>query len=363
MTVDTATPAADQQPASETEERGHRTVKLLIWDLDNTLWDGTLLEGDDVQPRDGVVKTLETLDERGILQSVASKNDHAAAMERLKALGLDHYFLYPMINWSSKASNIEQIVQSINIGMDTVAFIDDQPFERDEVSHSLPEILTLDADEAPGLAERSEFQPRFITDESSLRRQMYQADIERKEAEEGFVGPTEEFLASLDMHFTLGPAQQEDLQRAEELTMRTHQLNTTGYTYDYDELDAFRQSDDHLLLIAGLVDRYGTYGKIGLTLVEKEDDVWHLRLLLMSCRVMSRGVGTIMLQHVLSLAKQAGVRLLAEFRSNDRNRMMLVTYKFSGFKEIDRKDGTLLLEHDLESIQPFPDYVEVVLTD
>ncbi|MCB1057792.1 MAG: HAD-IIIC family phosphatase [Acidobacteria bacterium] len=355
-TAVTATPAA--KPAKDTKPR---SIKVLIWDLDNTLWDGTLLEGDDVRPRPGVVETIRTLDQRGILQSVASKNDHGAAWARLEALGLAEFFLYPKIDWSSKAANVEQIVRSINVGMDAVAFIDDQPFERDEVGHSLPEVLTLDATEAATLTERPEFKPRFLTDESALRRSMYQADIERNRAEEGFVGPAEEFLAALDMRFTLGPARLEDLQRAEELTVRTNQLNSTGQTYSYEELDELRRSSDHLLLIAGLDDRYGTYGKIGLALVETGGPVWRLKLLLMSCRVMSRGVGTIMLQHILSLAKQAGARLQADFRSTDRNRMMLVTYKFAGFRQIERDGDLLTLEHDLETIQPFPDYVRVDL--
>ena len=315
----------------------------MVWDLDHTLWDGTLLEGDDVRLRPGVRELLETLDSRGILQSVASKNDYDAAMEKLKELGVAGYFLYPQIHWSSKAGSVEKIAKSINIGLDTVAFIDDQAFERDEVKHSHAEVLTLDASEVGEVSERQEFEPRFITDESSLRRAMYQADIERNVAEEGFEGPQEDFLADLDMKFVLGPAKEEDLKRAEELTVRTNQLNTTGYTYSYDELAKIRQSDDHLLYVAGLDDRYGTYGKIGLALVEKGKDFWTVKLLLMSCRVMSRGVGTIMLNHILQLAKDAGVKVRAEFLSNNRNRMMLVTYKFGGFREIDRKGDLISL--------------------
>jgi len=346
-------------------EGSGKVVKVLVWDLDNTLWNGTLLEGDDVRPREGVVEVLEPLDARGILHSIASKNDHAAAMEKLRELGLDHYFLYPQIHWSSKAMSVRRIAESINIGMDAVAFVDDQPFERDEVRHSEPEVLILDAADVSTLPELPELMPRFITDESALRRSMYQADIDRGKAEEGYEGPQEEFLATLEMVFTLGPARKEDLQRAEELTVRTNQLNTTGYTYSYDELNAFRRSDDHLLLVAGLDDRYGTYGKIGLALVEKnkeeDEEIWSIRLLLMSCRVMSRGVGTIMLNHIMSLAKEAGARLQAEFRSNDRNRMMLVTYKFGGFREVDRKGDLVVFENDLDRIQPFPDYVNVKL--
>ncbi|MGH9754757.1 MAG: HAD-IIIC family phosphatase [Blastocatellia bacterium] len=347
---------AAQQAHSEVEKK---TIKLLVWDLDNTVWQGTLLEGDNVRLRDGVLETLETLDKRGILHSIASKNNLEPVMEKLKEIGIEKYFLYPQVNWSSKAANIRTIATSINIGLDAVAFIDDEPFEKEEVKHSIPEALILGALELEGLVERPEFNPPFITDESAQRREMYRADIERKIEEEQFVGPSEGFLAGLEMVFTIAPAQEEDLKRAEELTIRTHQLNTTGYTYSFDELNAFRQSPDHLLLIASLDDRFGAYGKIGLTLIEKRHDVWTLKLFLMSCRVMSRGVGTILMNHVLSLARDAGARLRAEFLVNDRNRMMLITYKLGGFRDIEHSGNFTLFEHDLQRIQPHPEWVKV----
>ena len=337
----------------------NRTIKVLVWDLDETLWSGTLMEGDEVTPRPGVEEALETLDQRGILCSIASKNDRELAMERLRQLGLEHYFLYPQIGWSAKSAGLQKIAESINIGLDAVAFIDDQPFERDEVTHALPDVLTYDADEVAELLHKPALMPRFITDESAIRRRMYQADIERNTAEADFEGPSEEFLADLEMKFRIAPAAVEDLQRAEELTVRTNQLNSTGITYSYEELDQFRQSGDHLLLAASLDDRYGTYGKIGLALVELSPEVWTVRLILMSCRVMSRGVGSILMSHLMLEAREAGVKLRALLRDTGRNRLMKVTYRFAGFKEVAREDDVIVYEHDLEQIQPFPDYVEV----
>ncbi len=361
MSNPTATGEAASQAESDQAQSGpsKKVIKVLVWDLDNTLWNGTLLEGDDVQLRPGVAEALEELDARGILQSVASKNDHAAAMAKLEELGVADYFIYPQINWNAKSSGLEQIAKAINIGIDAVAFIDDQPFEREEVHHVLPDVMTIDAADIAKLTEYPELMPRFITDESAIRRKMYQADIARQTVEEEFVGPQEDFLASLEMQFTIGPAQEEDLKRAEELTVRTNQLNSTGYTYSYEELDAFRHSDDHLLLVASLVDKYGTYGKIGLAMIETGKEVWTLKLLLMSCRVMSRGVGTILISHILNQAKAAGARFQAEFMNTGRNRLMLVSYKFGGFKEAEKKDDFIIFEHPLENIQPFPDYVDV----
>ena len=337
-----------------------RAVKLLIWDLDHTLWDGILLEDFEVRLRPGAREVLEALDRRGILHSIASRNDHAAALERLRALGVADYFLYPQIHWGSKAAGIRRVLEQVNLGADAVAFIDDQPFERDEVRFEIPEVLVLDAARLLELPGMPELTPRFVTDESALRRRMYQAEAERKRAEEEHDGPSEAFLASLGMRFRIAPAGRRDLQRAEELTVRTHQLNTTGYTYSYDELDALRCSPDHLLLVASLEDRYGTYGKVGLALVETAGPAWTLKLLLMSCRVMSRGVGTILLHHVLERARDAGARLRAELRPTGRNRPMLVTFAFCGFREVERRpDGLVVLEGDPERIQGPPDYVDV----
>jgi FkbH-like protein len=335
------------------------SVKCLVWDLDHTVWEGILLEDPEVRLRPGVAEALAALDGRGILHSIASRNDHDLAMAKLRELGLDEYFLYPKVNWGTKSASIAAIAKDLNLGIDALAFVDDQPFEREEVQFTHPQVLCFDAAELPELLDRPELSPRFITEDSRLRRRMYQADIARNQAEESFAGAAEEFLATLGMVFTIAPCREEDLKRAEELTVRTHQLNTTGYTYSYEELDALRQSDRHRLLVCSLTDKYGSYGKIGLTLVEKGAQAWTVKLLLMSCRVMSKGVGTILINHLLALAKEAGVRLQAEFVSNDRNRAMLVTYKFAGFKEVDRRGEVAILENDLTRIQPPPPYVDL----
>jgi FkbH-like protein len=353
----------EQSSLIKSEQAQKKNIKCVVWDLDNTLWHGVLLEDGQVTLQKDIIDTIKVLDSRGILHSIASKNDYATAMAMLQQLGVSEYFLYPQINWNSKASSIREIARSINIGVDTIAFVDDQAFERDEVTFEIPEVLCIDALDALQIASRPEMNPRFITEDSSRRRLMYLADIERNRVEKDFVGPDEKFLATLDLVFSIKLASEDDLRRAEELTVRTHQLNSTGYTYTYDELNAFRQSDTHKLFIAGLDDRYGTYGKIGLVLIECQPEIWTLKLLLMSCRVMSRGVGTVLVNYIMSQAKGHGVRLQAEFVSTDRNRMMLVTYRFGGFKQI-RQDGNFIVfESDLSNLQAFPAYVKVLLEE
>ncbi|MDF0552707.1 HAD-IIIC family phosphatase [Kamptonema sp. UHCC 0994] len=347
----------------ESQEQNQKTIKCLVWDLDNTLWNGILLENDKISLHSHAARIITTLDSRGILQSIASKNERSLAMAKLREMGLDEYFLYPQINWNSKATSIKEIAKSLNISIDAIAFIDDRQFELEEVKFSLPEVLCLDAAKLDFLLDMPEMNPRFITEDSQLRRLMYINDLERQNAEKEFVGPQEEFLATLNMTLTISYAKEEDLQRAEELTIRTNQLNATGYTYSYNELNQFRLSNQHKLLIAGLDDKYGSYGKIGLALVECNEYIWRLKLLLMSCRVMSRGVGAVFLNYITSLAKDRNVRLLAEFVSTERNRMMYITYKFAGFKEVESRGNFVILENNLTRIQPPPDYMKVQALD
>lgn len=335
-------------------------IKCVVWDLDNTVWDGVLLEDAQVTVVPEVAETIRRLDGVGVLNSIASRNDPVAAMERLREAGLAGYFLYPRIAWNPKSESVARIAADLNLGLDALAFVDDQEFERAEVAHVHPQVTCVDAKEAGSLPAREEFQPRFVTDESRSRREMYRRGAERAAAEEEFTGTSQEFLATLNMEFTIAPAQREDLRRAEELTLRTNQLNSTGRTYSYEDLDRLRESPDHVLLVASLTDRFGSYGTIGLALVERGRPAWHLRLLLMSCRVLSRGVGAILLDHIISLARDDGAALRADFVDTGRNRMMYVTYAFAGFREI-RRDGpaAVVLECDPAGQREVPRWVRV----
>jgi FkbH-like protein len=342
-------------------EKNTKDVKCVVWDLDNTLWDGVVLESDDVRLKPGIKDIIQTLDSRGILQSIASKGNYDDAMDKLRQFGLADYFLYPEISWNAKSVSIGRIRDYLNIGMDTFVFVDDQPFERDEVSYAFSEVLCIDSAEYETLPDHPRLNPRFITEDSRRRRLMYLEEMERNKEEEDYEGPKKDFLGGLRMEFLIGKAREEDLQRAEELTDRTNQLNTTGITYSYDRLREFMHSDRHTLLTAELRDKYGSYGKIGLALIESDESAWNLKLFLMSCRVMARGAGTVFLTHIMNEAKSAGKVLRADFKKTDRNRMMFITFKFANFKVIDG-DGTdnLVLENDLSLIQEIPEYIDVI---
>jgi FkbH-like protein len=350
-------PAGNRRPDADSDVS---VIKCVVWDLDDTIWQGTLMEGDEVAVKPGVMEVIRELDNRGILQSIASKNDFAAALEKLTVFGLDEYFLHPQIGWTNKSDSLRIIAERLGIGLKALAFIDDQAFERDEVRFSLPEATVIDAADVDRLLYMPSLKPHFATNESRIRRQMYQADICRQQAEARFAGPRKDFLATLSMVLTVRVATEQDLRRAEELTIRTNQLNTTGRTYSCAELNALLHSSDHLLLVADLQDRYGTSGTVGLALIKVVPNSWRIKLLIMSCRVISRGIGGIMLSYILHSASKHGVGLRAEFVANDRNQMMYLTYKFHGFYELaSEEEDLILLEHDLASIRPFPGYVTV----
>ncbi len=336
-------------------------VKCVVWDLDRTMWDGVLLESDELALKPGIADIIKELDQRGILQSIASKNNHDHAMGMLEKFGIKEYFLYPQISWNAKSSSLSQIQKSLNIGMDTIVFIDDDQFELHEVASAHPQVQCLQCDEYLNILTIPRFNPRFITEDSLKRRQMYLDDITRNDLESNYVGPKEEFLSSLGMKLIISEAQEYDLKRAEELTVRTNQLNATGKTYDYDELKYFMNSPSHKLFVCELQDTFGSYGKIGLSLVNCEPDHNHLLLLLMSCRVMSRGIGTVLLSYIMQVTKKEGKKtLLADFRKTGRNEMMYVTYRFANFEEISKsEDDILLLKNDLSYIQAFPKYIEI----
>jgi FkbH-like protein len=335
-------------------------VKCVVWDLDNTIWDGILLEDDFITLKPRIQEVLETLDRRGILHSIASRNDHDLAMAKLREFGIAEYFLYPEIRWDAKSVSLRNIQKNLNIGYDTLLFLDDQPFDRDEVASVHGEVWCLDSRRYFEILEHPRLNPKYVTGDSALRRRMYLDDIARRKEEEVFVGPKESFLRQLNMVFEISEAQEADLTRAEELTYRTNQLNATGEKYTVESLNAMRRNGRYKILVCELEDKYGSYGKIGLALVERTLEAWKLKLLLFSCRVLSAGVGGVLLTYLRNAARDHRVSLLADFRDTGHNRMMRVTYMVSGFAEqAQRDDGFTVLENDLTDVPPLPDFLDI----
>jgi len=337
-----------------------KEIKCVVWDLDNTIWDGVLTENDKLNLKEGIKEIIQELDSRGILNSIASKNNYEDATKKLQDFGLLEYFLYHEINWNSKSSSIMKISKNLNLALDTFAFIDDQDYELDEVKHSCNTVLCINTSEYKDVLNMKRMNPRFITEDSRRRRSLYLENIERKKEEESFEKSSEQFLQSLNMKLYITKAQEYDLKRAEELTLRSNQLNSTGITYCYEELNEYRKNEDYDLYICELVDRYGSYGKIGLALVDKRK-VWHLKLLLVSCRVMSRGIGTVLLNYIMKRAKQRYDKLYADFIKTNRNTQMYIAYKFANFKEVEKsEEGKTLFVNNLDLIQEIPSYIQII---
>ena len=342
-------------------------VKCLVWDLDNTVWRGTLLEDPQVWVDPAIRKTIAALDARGILQSVASKNDHDLAWARLEECGLSDYFLLPHIGWGPKSDSIRQIADRLNFTPTTIAFIDDHPAERAEVGFRLPDVRCYPADLASALPDLPEFSPGVVTIDAQRRRQMYRSGFERDAARESFIGPDAEFLRSLDLELRIDRADETELLRVEELTLRTSQMNATGIHYSGDKLLAMCTDITHEVLVAGLTDRFGPHGSVAVSLLNKCDGYWHLKLLAASCRVISFGVGAAMLNWLVDQAALAGVHMVADFRATPRNRMMEIAYRFAGFTDADcgclartPKSDQIQRFHLIPESRPAPDTMRLV---
>jgi methoxymalonate biosynthesis protein len=325
-------------------------VKCLVWDLDNTLWQGTVLEGDQVRLPDVVREVIVELDARGILQSVASKNDHEIAWEHLEHLGIAEYFVLPQIGWGPKSDSVRRIADRLNFAHHAIAFIDDQPTERAEVSFHLPEVRCYPAQRASTLPQLPEFSPAVTTVDSRHRRQIYQIGFRRDAERAEFTGPDEEFLRSLELVMRIGRATEAELSRVEELTVRTSQMNATGVHYSATTLRGLLADPRHDVLIVTLADRFGPHGAVGIMLLDKYPGVWHLKLLTTSCRVISFGAGSTILNWLINQAAVARVHLVADFRGTDRNRMMEITYRFAGFTH-QPCHCQARISHDLNDVQ------------
>ena len=185
-----------------------RQIKCVVWDLDDTVWEGTLAEGGAGRLRDGIAEFLATLDSRGILHSIASKNSAGHALARLRELGVADYFVSPQISWRPKSDLLKEIAGALNIALDSLIFIDDSPFERAEVEFTHPMVRCVDADHLDDLLQWPEFDIP-VTAEGRDRRMMYRQAEARSSYEASFAGPRSDFLASLQMRRPLGHRDQE----------------------------------------------------------------------------------------------------------------------------------------------------------
>ncbi|HVS84884.1 MAG TPA: HAD-IIIC family phosphatase [Gaiellaceae bacterium] len=267
-------------------------VKCVAWDLDGTLWRGTLVEdgpeGCELDPV--AAAAVRALDERGILQTIVSKNDHDDAWALVERTGLSEYFLHPQISWNAKSAGLARAAARLDIGLDTFALVDDSAFERAEVSHALPQVRVYDAASIGGLLELPELDVP-ITAASALRRRSYVENAQRDEAQVAFDGSQLEFLRSCGLRLRIfTPASADERKRCLELVQRSNQLNLSTRRYDANQLDALVADPDVLTAAFECEDRFGRYGIVGFAAVEEGDDGPLLRDLVLSCRVARKRV-------------------------------------------------------------------------
>jgi HAD superfamily phosphatase (TIGR01681 family) len=212
-----------------------RKIKCVVLDLDNTLWEGILVEGDEVQLRPEIPPLLKHLDERGILLSIASKNDFDLAWGKLQELGVSDYFLHPQISWAPKSHGVRKIAERLNLGLDSFAFIDDNPFELEQVTAACPEVLCLAQASIPGLIKDQRFQGS-VTADSSRRRLLYKEAVTREAEQEKFGSDIQSFLARSDIRLEISEYVEADEERVAELVQRTNQLNCSGHKYTREQM-------------------------------------------------------------------------------------------------------------------------------
>ncbi len=288
-------PIATEVPAA--------TVKCVVWDLDGTLWDGILIETDDpnsLKLKPGILDTIKSLDARGIIQSVASKNDYDNAYPVLERLGVAEYFLYPQIHWNAKSGSMKEIAKNLNIGIDSLALIDDSVFEREQVRSALPMVRAYDATEVGPLLSLPEFSVP-ITEESKNRRQMYRAEEQRNRLRNSDNTDTIEFLKKCHLqakHFV--PTTEAEKLRCYELVIRTNQLNMSGKKYTPEEFSAVLSRPDHKSFALSCGDDFGEYGIVGFGQYKIENNQLVFTEFAMSCRVAGKYVESALFSALLS---------------------------------------------------------------
>jgi FkbH-like protein len=318
-------------------------VKCVVWDLDNTLWNGILIEdgAEKIALKPEIREIIDALDKRGILQSIASKNNHDEALAALKRFGLDQFFLHPEISWGPKSAAVRAIGQHLNIGLDTILFVDDSEFELQEVQMTLPEVRTLNALNYRGIPDMEACKVP-VTRESAERRKMYQVESERQAVAESFEGDYSEFLRYCNIRLTVEPLTESNLKRVHELTQRTNQMNFSGNRYSEDVLRSVL-SDSHLdTYVLSVQDRFGAYGIVGFSIVDRRTPL--MTDLMFSCRVQSKRVEHAFLAYVIKKYIGAtGKDFYANYKKTSRNEHSGKVFDDLSMKEESLNDGILRL--------------------
>lgn len=326
--------------------------KILCTDLDNTLWGGVLGE----EGTDGIAtgsvfpgncyleyqRYLKQLSSRGILLAIVSKNNEADVREAFQvraadlAVSLDN-FVTTKISWNEKADSIRELAKELSLGLDSFVFVDDNPVECEAIRQQLPEVAVVEAplDEPWKLAELLSKQPFFdaavVTEDDVNRLSEYKAQSQRAELA-GSAGSRDEFLASLEIVCTFLSALDAPLARSVQLLAKTNQFNLTTRRHSAAEVEEFASTPGGQAIAIRVRDRFGDAGVVGLALASTKGDSCFIDSLLLSCRVIGRGIETALLAYLANNAVRAGAKfLIGEFIATKKNAPCEDFYSDHGF--------------------------------
>jgi FkbH-like protein len=360
-----------------------RTAKVLVVDLDNTLWGGVIGEDGMASIKVGpeypgaayqaLQRALLDLSRKGILLAVCSKNNLDDAMEALEKhpgmLVRAKHFAALRINWTDKTQNLREIAQELNVGIDALAFLDDNPFEREQVRAALPEITVIDLPKNPleyasAVRNCAAFERLTLSAEDQQRTGMYAAQKQRAGAEQSFQSK-EDFFRFLEQEAELEPVSDLTLARVAQLTQKTNQFNLTTRRYTEPQIaEMAKQPEWHIFSIR-VRDRFGDHGLVGVAIAHDEGEQCEVDTFLLSCRVIGRTVETALLVHLAESAAQRGrKRLVGWFLPTKKNAPARDFYPQHGFERQETNGAGTLWTLDLKSCTlRCPDWIKLRVND
>jgi FkbH-like protein len=330
-----------------------KVAKCLVLDLDNTLWGGVI--GDDglenIQIGSlGIGKAfsefqwwIKSLQQRGIILAVCSKNDAPVAKEPFQkhpemVLRLDDIAVF-VANWENKADNIRDIQATLNIGFDSMVFLDDNPFERNIVRENVPQVIVPEMPEDPAeyvqfLSGLNLFETASFSEEDTARTQQYQVEAKRMAVREHFTNEAD-FLKSLHMLSDVRAFDPFSTPRVAQLSQRSNQFNLRTVRYAEDDIKRIASDDRYVTFSFTLEDKFGDHGLICVVILQKESDaVLFIDTWLMSCRVLKRGMEHFTLNTLVEVAHTLGCNTLkGEYVPTAKNSMVENHYRDLGFVE------------------------------
>jgi FkbH-like protein len=358
-----------------------KSRRCLIMDLDNTLWGGVIgddgLEGIQLAQGDAVGEAYLSvqryalsLRERGVVLAVSSKNDDEVARspfrEHPEMLLREEHIAVLQANWNDKATNIKAIADELSLGLDSMVFLDDNPVERGIVRQFLPQVAVPELPSDPALFVRTlsaagYFEAVAFSNEDMTRADFYQ-DNARRVALQRQYGDVDGYLASLQMVVTFQPFDETGRARISQLINKSNQYNLTTRRYTEAEVAAAEHDPNCFTLQVRLADCFGDNGMISVVICKlARQGLWELDTWLMSCRVLGRRVESMVLQEVLSHARNGGVhKLIGKFIPSGRNQLVEGHYAKLGFTQTAcEPDGVTVWELEVEQALVEPVLVEI----